>query len=63
MNLDTFLQAHRLGGIDALNVAINGLTELERNSVLKGLEKIGYTIRWRKSGGRFGYVWSAPPKD
>lgn len=38
-------------GLDALNVAVNGLTALERHFVLKGLEKIG---------GRFGYVWSPP---
>ncbi len=63
MNLETFLHAHRLGGLDALNVAINGLAEPERHSILKGLEEIGYIVRWRKLGARFGYVWSAPPES
>ncbi|EPE96210.1 hypothetical protein [Rhizobium grahamii] len=60
MKLQMFVEAYRLGGLDGLNVALNGLSELERHSFLRELEVIGYTIRWRKAGSRFGYVWSGP---
>ena len=50
MKLEMFVEAYRLGGLDALNVALNGLSELERHSFLRKLEVIGYTIRWRKAG-------------
>ncbi|MDQ0560740.1 hypothetical protein QO004_002529 [Rhizobium mesoamericanum] len=60
MNLEPFIDVYRLGGLDALNVALNGLAEFERHAVLKQLEEIGYAIKWRRLGAqiRLCVVWA-----
>ena len=63
MHVQVFIEAYRVGGLDALNVAINGLTDVERHSVVKKLEGIAYTLRWRSLGRRFGYIWSGPKSE